>query len=61
MVDEEGCIFVIDVSCGVVYIFDEKVGVFDVWEFVEGFCCFKVFLGIVFGLVGWVFVVDVEL
>lgn len=61
VVDEEGRILVTDVSRGAVYIFDEKAGALDVWEFAEGFRRFKAPSGIALGPAGRVFVADAEL
>lgn len=61
VVDEEGRILVTDVSRGAVYVFDERLGQLDVWEFAEGFRHFMSPSGIALGPQGRVFVADADL
>lgn len=61
VVDEEGRILVTDVSRGAVYVFDERQGQLDVWEFAEGFKHFMAPSGIALGPEGRVFVADADL
>lgn len=61
VVDEDGRILVTDVSRGAVYVFDEKKGVLDVWEYAEGFRHFQAPSGIALGPEGRVFVADADL
>lgn len=61
VVDEGGRILVTDVSRGGVYVFDEKEGRLDVWEFAEGLRRFIAPSGIALGPEGRIFVADAEL
>jgi sugar lactone lactonase YvrE len=61
VVDEEGRILVTDVSRGAVFVFDEKAGQLDVWEFAQGFRRFASPSGIALGPEGRVFVADADL
>ncbi len=61
VVDEEGRILVTDVSRGAVYVFDERQGQLDVWEYAEGFRHFAAPSGIALGPEGRVFVADADL
>ena len=61
VVDEDGRILVTDVSKGAVYVFDERKGVLDVWEYAEGFRHFVAPSGIALGPEGRVFVADADL
>lgn len=61
VVDEDGRILVTDVSRGAVFVFDEKSGQMDVWEYAEGFRHFMAPSGIALGPEGRVFVADAEL
>jgi len=61
VVDEDGRILVTDVSRGAVYVFDERQGVLDVWEYAEGFRHFSAPSGIALGPEGRVFVADADL
>ena len=61
VVDETGRILVTDVSRGAVYVFDERQGQLDVWEFAEGFRHFVSPSGIALGPDGRIFVADADL
>lgn len=61
VVDEDGRILVTDVSRGAVFVFDEKAGQLDVWEYAQGFRHFVSPSGIALGPEGRVFVADADL
>lgn len=61
MVDNNGRIYVTDVSRQAVYVFDEKAGSLQVWEMAEKDLRFEMPIGIAMGANGEVLVVDASL
>lgn len=61
VVDEQGRIYVTDVSAAAVYVFDSTSGTLGVWDRAEGLASFRSPTGIALGPGGRVLVADAEL
>lgn len=61
VVDEQGRIYVTDVSRAAVFVFDQEVGSLATWDKAEGLANFRAPTGIALGPQGRVLVVDAEL
>lgn len=61
VVDESGRVLITDVSRSAVYVFDEKQGRLDVWEYAEGSRRFVSPVGVALGPEGRIFVADADL